>query len=498
MDSREKLGMSWRMSRRSLLKVMGVGALGAVLGACQPEAPAATAAPKAEASEVPQPEGPKEAPRETVVINIDHRGYQPDAEGKGGEELVRLRAEWEEMHPGYKIDWYTMDFQGMEEHAWIERRLVAKDGPDLLFGNMTYRIETWMQGGLMNFYDPYLDLPNPYVDGNTRWYDQFIKKSETQSNGKTAWIGLDNTTLSYFYNVDMFEDMGVAPPGGWEEMIELFKVFEENDIVPCAMKHSKAYAIWTFDPVANQILHEVYDEMVGGEGREPLPEEVAQYVKDGKLTIGMPQYQDTLRLASEWWQYAQKGAYSGGDDDSYSLFLSQKAATRYGGCWENGNLLTDMPEADDPFAWNIFSIPVIPKTLSDYATGHATAAVFIAGYLLYMIPSYNSGEKLDATIDWLMYLSKPSNLEAVMNQTKNLVPNIRGVNVDGMEGFYVPEDATYWHINSWGSPMITQEGLDAWVRNWQLLLLGEMSLDEYNDTMQTAWEDVADKYLASL
>jgi hypothetical protein len=66
----------------------------------------------------------------------------------------------------------------------------------------------------------------------------------------------------------------------------------------------------------------------------------------------------------------------------------------------------------------------------------------------------------------------------------------------GLAGFAVAEDATYWYINSWGATHINIQVRDAWVRNWQLVLLKKMTIDEYNKTMQPLLMDAAKAELA--
>ena len=468
------------LSRRQMLKTMGISAAGLALAACVAPAPAGEAGIPAQ---------------ETVVISIDHRSY---AEGTAGEVLKSLIAEWESGQTGFKIENTAVDYQGIDSQQWTERRLVAKDGPDLLFGNWTYLIEKWMEADLVNFYDDFLDMPNPYVPGNNAWREQFVMPSERQSNGKTAWLGLDNTTLWFFYNKAIFAEQGLQPPTTWPEMIETFTKLKDAGIIPLADYHSLAYAIWTFDPAANQILYDLFAEMADGVEMNPLPKQVAQFVKDGRYAITSPEYQDSFRIATELWQFAPEGAFSGGDDQGYQLFLSGQAATRFTGCWENASLLADMATAETQFEWGSFPIPVIPKSMSSYATEKPTQAVFIAGYLLFQIPAYNSGDKLAATIDWLMFLSKPENLGKLMNEDRSLVPNIKDVPLPkGMEEFAVLPGSTFWYINSWGNTHINLQARDAFVRNWQNVLLGEMTMDEYNNTMQPMLEQAAEQELAA-
>src|SRR4051794_36037145 len=108
-----------KLSRRQMLQTLGIGATGILLAACAPVVPAGQAGVPA---------------KETIVIHIDHRDY---AKGSAGEVLKALIAQWEASHTGFKIENTPVDYQGMDSQQWTERRLVAKDGPDLLFGNWT-------------------------------------------------------------------------------------------------------------------------------------------------------------------------------------------------------------------------------------------------------------------------------------------------------------------------------------------------------------------------
>lgn len=493
-----------RMSRRAFLRAtstaVGVSAFGAALSGCAPvAAPPAPAQPSEGAAPTAAP-----AAAEEIVINIDFRGYGPPAPGQEdaapdqGKALTALLAEYKELYPNVTINHTPIDAGAWTDiQQWTERRLVAQDGPDLLFGNWTYLCEKWMEAGLINFWTDYLEKPNPYMPGVNHWKEQFIMPSESQSNGEIAWLGLDNTTLWSFYNKSIFDEVGIVPPKTWPEQIANYEKLKEAGYIPCANYHNLAYAVWTFDPVANQILFDTFEDISKGERREPLPAWVAQAVVDGKYGITMPEYQDSLKIATDWWRYMPEGAYSGGDDQGYQLFLSGKAASRFAGVWENANLTADMPTAENQFEWGTYPIPIIPKSMSQTATEKQTAAVFIAGFLLYMIPSYNSGAKLDQTADFLMFLSEPENLATLLAEYKGLVPNIKNVPLPpGLAEFAVAEDATYWYVNSWGATHINVQVRDAWVRNWQLMLLGEMTLDDYNKTMQPLLEEAAKQELS--
>ena len=479
MDAKQKI------SRRNMLKMSAAGAAGA----------AATVLPAGMVS--------AGAPsQDEIVINIDFRGYGVDPLGvnlEQGQALAGILDAYHAMHPNLTVNHAPIDPGAWDDiQQWAARRLQAEDGPDLLFGNWTYLIEDWMTADLVGWWDPYLESPNPYVEGNVQWADQFIKPGERQSNGQTAWLGLDNTTLWTYYNKDMFAANGWEAPTSWAEQISLYQAIQDSGVaIPVSDYFGLAYAVWTFDMATNQVLHSTFEGIAAGDLREPLPAQVSEAVLDGRYGIDQEPYQDCFRLLTEWWQYTPEGAHSGGGDgQDYGLFLSGKAASRYGGIWENKNLLRDMPTNENPFEWGAFPIPIISTDESSHATGKQTAAVFIAGHTLFTLPAYNSGAKRDATADLLKFMSVPDHIGALLAEDQGLVPNIKNVVLPpSLSGFRINEDATYWFVNSWGNTHITAEARDAWVRNWQLVLLGGMTVDEYTEIMQAEMVKAAEDTL---
>jgi hypothetical protein len=140
----------------------------------------------------------------------------------------------------------------------------------------------------------------------------------------------------------------------------------------------------------------------------------------------------------------------------------------------------------------VWPLPAILEDTSEFSIGVSPIAAFPEGYLHYIVPAYTAGQKLDQAADFLMFLSAPENLGALLEERKGLVPNIRGTPMPtGLEALSFEEDAPFRHVNSLRSTHVSTELRGAWVQNWQLVLLGEMSVDEYTATMQLLLEEAA-------
>jgi ABC-type glycerol-3-phosphate transport system substrate-binding protein len=468
------------------------------------EPAAATAAPlePEEAEEPDDEEAPAEAepgstqapPAEpTLVITLDFQGYGPIPGADSGVALDELLANYRELHPQVEVRHTPVDPSAWQDiQQWTEARLVARDGPDLLLGNWPDLVERWAAAGLVGSWDPYLAASNSYVPGNRRWGDQFILPLQMQSNGTTAAIGLDGTAVGVFYNRDIFAQLGLEPPATWSEQTQALRTIERNNKIACGMYYGLEYAVLTFDAVANQLMHELFREIAGGEQREPSPSSVARAVVDGKYGITSPEYQDSLRIATAWWQYAPEGAAVGTNDVGQVLFVHGEAATRLATTRENDALHREVVGSPSPFGWDVWPLPAILEDTSRFSIGVSPIAVFPEGYLHYIVPAYTDGQKRDQAADFLMFLSAPENLGALLEERKGLVPNIRGTPMPtGLEALGFVEDVPFRQVNSLRSTHVNAEMRDAWVQNWRLVLLGEMSIDEYTTAMQLLLEEAA-------
>jgi hypothetical protein len=151
-----------------------------------------------------------------------------------------------------------------------------------------------------------------------------------------------------------------------------------------------------------------------------------------------------------------------------------------------------MAEGARSFDWSMWPIPVVPKELAETATDKPPMARFAEGFLHYLIPAYNTGERLDQTADFLMFLSAPDHLGALVGEHGGYVPNIDGAPLpDGLAALHVEGGSTRWTVDSLVSTHVSADLRDRWVENWRRVLLGEMTPDQYTATMQLELESAA-------
>jgi hypothetical protein len=174
------------------------------------------------------------------------------------------------------------------------------------------------------------------------------------------------------------------------------------------------------------------------------------------------------------------------------LLLSGEAATRFASTKDNAQLRREVTNARRPLDWSVWPIPVVPKESAESATEKPPMAVFPEGFLHYIIPAYNTGQRLDHIADFMMFLSVPDHIGSLVGEHGGFLPNIEDAPLPTeLASLRLAEDATYWYVDSSSSTHVSGDLRDEWVENWRQVLLGGMTADAFTGTMQLLLEGAA-------
>ena len=81
----------------------------------------------------------------------------------------------------------------------------------------------------------YLTMENPYM--GKIWMDG-LEPASYRSNGPNQEIfclNIDSVQILWFYNKNIFEEVGVQPPKDWDELIEICAKLKEAGYIPLAL-----------------------------------------------------------------------------------------------------------------------------------------------------------------------------------------------------------------------------------------------------------------------
>ncbi|MGO1972816.1 MAG: ABC transporter substrate-binding protein [Propionibacteriaceae bacterium] len=201
------------LSRRRLLQVAGagVGALG--LAGCGPLSSGSGGGGGAGAQEA-------------------EIGVKP-AEGTSGYDfLVGVGDKVTEANPDFT---YTYTFVNTKVRPQIEQRWRAGNPPDT-----DYEVFNAQVPSTHDFADKLLDLTeylNEEIDGGGTWGESFLEATakETELDGKTYGVVSDTHVVALFYNMALFEELGIEAPATWDALLAACDTLTKAGTAPIAV-----------------------------------------------------------------------------------------------------------------------------------------------------------------------------------------------------------------------------------------------------------------------
>jgi multiple sugar transport system substrate-binding protein len=211
-----------RLSRRSFLRGMGVGAAGLALAACAP-VPAAPAPGAAPATEVPAPTAttaPAAAALPTATVPA---GFQTSG-GKGTINVVY----WADTNDAFKhvveaftketgigVNYEVAPAAYIEWQQWMTTRLASGDTFVDVFHCDDFQAAIYGAAGWLSELEPIVkennidlkDWPPTLINDVSSW------------KGKLYRLPWGNDTEIFFYRTDYFKDAGLQPPKTWDELL---------------------------------------------------------------------------------------------------------------------------------------------------------------------------------------------------------------------------------------------------------------------------------------
>lgn len=346
----------------------------------------------------------------------------------------------------------------------LETARMAQEPVDIVYNSATLNYTMARSGILMDL----TELVQPFAD---RFAPGMLDK---YTIGDHVWaVPLsDSSTSTFFYNADLFEELGLQEPQTYEDLVAISETIRnEKGILP--MIHQGAepwyWPMWFFETFAqtsgnNSIQYT--EDFLSGNRQFSSPEEqaaieaIARFYQDGILT------QDSLATDNEGMRAA---------------FLQERAAMYYGGTWE----VAPLRSANPSFEVGIFQFPlVVDGAQSQHGGGPDNA---------WSIPSFASPENLPMAVQFLEFITRPENAQKLMDVYVAMIPSIEGTTpaddpfAQELNEQYVPNTITYldwiWpnQIND-----VVMEVIPA-------VMTGNMTSEQAVQRVQTAYETLVEE-----
>lgn len=295
--------------------------------------------------------------------------------------------------------------------------------------------------------DEYLERPNPYVKGNTRWKDIFLDyvwedSSLYDINGNIVAIPVLLTAGSQtaiFYNKTLFAELeeknyidGV--PGNWDEYLTTIEALEAEGhytIAPYVSGGGVGLYQWPLSyMIAPNFLEYMKDDgyyNIDYDQDGTLTNlEILRGVVEGKFdpTVEGPARDAYLQAVEYYADYLPDGWLS---TDFTQKWDGGNLGMKENGIWY---ISTENSNTARKFEYGMFASPLLDSKTSKYAAD----TVFVKGTeveapvsisLNVMKAGANTPEKIEAAIDFLMYLTATDAVSEMANEKPGTIGAVK-------------------------------------------------------------------------
>jgi ABC-type glycerol-3-phosphate transport system substrate-binding protein len=358
-------------------------------------------------------------------------------------EMLKIMAKkYSELYPGIEVS-FVPSLDGMDVNAWIKARIAAGTAPDVFWARTVDLNSGVIPFGSVIDFNGYLEKPNPYVPGNKKWSDIFYPYIQDQlagPKGEHYSINGDFVATYVVYNKNLFKKAGIKTlPKTWSEFTEINKELLSAGITPWAFAFgsdidSQDRMTWLSRLFHTNFYYDYFQSLGLQEKEISLStKEILTAFKNGIFGPDDPRWIGWWPVIKDQIPYMHKDSLSAGITPSgiFNMFVNEQIAMYFDGSWAHSIL----QDAEVSFEYGTFSFPypdpATSKLASNYNSASAEGGPYGAFQFCISTPKANSSmneEKLPICVDWLMFISKPENAEAIVNEVGACIPSIKNAN----------------------------------------------------------------------
>lgn len=271
------------------------------------------------------------------VVNIEI--FTRFADGASKTYFDEVAASFNEANPNIKVTVTSADNQTYKTE--IGTRLASDSAPDIYFAWSGVYAKNFVDGGKA------LDLSS-YLSADTDWSGKIMA---TQFGPFTFNNGVYGVPIimdgkAFYYNEDIFKELGLAVPQNWDEFMSDLKVLKESKYIPISLGNIDDWATGHYMTTLNQRV---------------VPADVLakDYALEGDANFTDPTYVQALGYLQQLVPYFTPECNSVTYDQGINDFLSGKAAIYY----EQFNQVQYIEPAT--FNWSWFDFPDIAGAAGD-------------------------------------------------------------------------------------------------------------------------------------
>lgn len=267
-----------------------------------------------------------------VVIQIFHYMLQVTKQ----EGLLEVEEAFTKKYPNVSFENIFYN-QGIDYFPQLSTALASGQQPNIIMGNPGLYPDVISNGYAMN-------LTNNEVIKNLKLPSGDL--GDVSANKVVYGFPIDFKTWGVFYNVDIFNKLGIKVPTKQSELLEACRKITAAGIDPWAHCYSDAVmgdiemrnTVWTRAITAGD--KDLFENLMNGK----------------KKLTDYPYFEEGLKVWRERMQGARKDAIANSQDKALEIFLSGQAAMLYMGSWSIGDLVAKIGTGN--FKFDFFIAPI--------------------------------------------------------------------------------------------------------------------------------------------
>lgn len=445
--------------------------------------------------------------------------------GTGTQEAWEaVAAKYMEYNPGVEV---VVDLKPSDTYQEWGKALFASENmeevePDILVVNT---IGSDRNGKVINFFD-YIYDESPY--SGLEWGEQFELDQQPVDwvNGTLDNLCMYAVQVLWFYNIDIFEEVGVEVPKTWSELVDVCEKLDAAGYQPLAVPGDyesfysmqlgwmcRSYADAYFRNFINDYRAQpgdyMYDEEIDGvweyDPSDPFNDKSGKVhgnslrlyaaMRDGEVRFDSDELKEMHSLFMQVFpKYAGGENFWGtGPSDVDTLFFQQKAAMLLEGSWFFTDYLNTMDELEEDSGLTYFNVGTFtyPNVESDLIDAPLRTIEVSNGF----VGAVKKNAEHDAlVVDFLQFWTSAEGFglyyQTVTDNGGSLgLPLVYGVEVADERLANMFDGINYIGNEGWGASIArglgdNQEATRAWYTYTEQLYNGEITLDEWGELNQ--------------
>jgi raffinose/stachyose/melibiose transport system substrate-binding protein len=432
--------------------------------------------------------------------------------------LNQVTQQYEKTHSNVSVDWEPNSLSSITTaNATLVSQSSGGDAPDVVWEQYNPLLSGSIPSGILQNLKPYLEKPNPYISGNSKWLDSFEKATipyMTSPDGSMQILLGSNVETGFFYNKADWAKAGLSgAPATWAELMSDmaklksagFTAFMFADGGPCNPSWYERLADTQF--LHNSLSKFMVDKSVVTSGKD-----VASGIVNKVINMDNPAYAEVWKMLYALRPYTSNG---GGSYDACStpnavspplstqpLFEQNKVAMIWGGSW----FIPELDSAGFAGKFGLFPEPTVTSATSPYSAGVSTKGVIGGpnGDGQWSITSEKADKsmtpaKTSAVMNFMAYLFTPQHIGAEVKdwgQGGADIPTVTGAPVPNVPGLssLVPAKAPPTVVDIALDDVLSTNTTNAGLRLVSQLMAGGVSFASFSSQWNALLEAGAQAY----